>query len=220
MATFPGMFWDIAQNVWRYSPECLRTFPRMFGDIPRNTWGHSPECLATFPGMFEDIPQNIWRHSPEYLRTFPRMFKDISQNVWEHSPECLATFLGMFEDIPRNIWGHSPECLRTFPRMFEDIPRNVWRHSPEYNIPPIPRVPRIQFPVLVFLVLYIAPHLVIFLFAYFNSNILYSVHLFCTQCFFAIDLFSNVLFQIFDYFWKDVSTKLLISLCWYILHQI
>ena len=40
--------------------------------------------------------------------------------------------------------------------MFGDIPWNVWRHSPEYNIPPIPRVPRIPFPVPVFLVLYIA----------------------------------------------------------------
>ena len=39
--------------------------------------------------------------------------------------------------------------------MFEDIPRNVWRPSPEYNIPPIPRVPRIPFPVPVFLFLYI-----------------------------------------------------------------
>ena len=40
--------------------------------------------------------------------------------------------------------------------MFGDIPRNVWRHSAEYNIPPIPRVPRIPFLVPVFLFLYIA----------------------------------------------------------------
>ena len=40
--------------------------------------------------------------------------------------------------------------------MFEYIPRNVWRYSPEYNIPPIPRVHRIPFPVPLFLVLYIA----------------------------------------------------------------
>ena len=39
--------------------------------------------------------------------------------------------------------------------MFGDIPWNVWRHSLEYNIPPIPRVPRISFPVPVFLFLYI-----------------------------------------------------------------
>ena len=43
--------------------------------------------------------------------------------------------------------------------MFGDIPRNVSRHSPEYSIPPIPRVPRIPFPVPVFLVLYIAQNI-------------------------------------------------------------
>ena len=88
--------------------------------------------------MFEEIPRNVWQHSPEYLRTFP----------------------GMFDDIPRNVWRHSPECLATFPGMFEDIPWNVWRHYPEYNIPPILRVPRISFPVPVFLFLYIADVLV------------------------------------------------------------
>ena len=72
------------------------------------------------------------------------------------SPESLRTFPGMFGDIPQNIWGDSPECLATFPRIFYDIPQNVWRHSPEYNIPPIPRVLRILFPVPVFLFLYIA----------------------------------------------------------------
>ena len=46
-----------------------------------------------------------------------------------------------------------PECLATFTRMFEDIPRNVWRNSSEYNIPPIPHVPCIPFPVPAFLVL-------------------------------------------------------------------
>ena len=52
-------------------------------------------------------------------------------------------------------------------KMFGDIPRNVWRHSPEYNIPPIPRVPRIPFPVPVFLVLYIALQLVLCVFVLF-----------------------------------------------------
>ena len=42
------------------------------------------------------------------------------------------------------------------PRMFNNIPQNVWRDSLEYNIPPISSVPRIQFPVSVFLVLDIA----------------------------------------------------------------
>ena len=106
----------------------------MFCDIPRNVWGHFPECLRIFPGMFEDISRNVWGHFPECLRTFPRMFGDIL----------------------RNVWGHSPHCLKTLPRMFGDIPQNVWRHSSEYNIPPIPRVPRIPFPVPVFLVLYMS----------------------------------------------------------------
>ena len=57
------------------------------------------------------------------------------------------------KNVPRNVWRHSPECLAAFRGMFYDIPRNVWRHSPEYNIPPIPRIP---FPVPVFLFLYIA----------------------------------------------------------------
>ena len=53
-----------------------------------------------------------------------------------------------------------------------------------------------------------------------------SVHIFCALfiCFVfndhsVIDLFSNVLFQKFDYFWKHVPTKLLIPLCSHILHQ-
>ena len=33
---FPGIFWDIPQNVWKHSPECLRSFPTMLGNIPRN----------------------------------------------------------------------------------------------------------------------------------------------------------------------------------------
>ena len=48
------------------------------------------------------------------------------------------------------------ECLATFPAMSYNIPRNVWRYSSEYNIPTIPRVPRIPFPVPVFLFSYIA----------------------------------------------------------------
>ena len=92
------------------------------------------KCLATFPGMFGCIPRNVWRYSPESLTTFPEMFNNISRKVWLHSPECWKTFL----------------------RMFEYIPPNVWRHSPEYNIPPIPRVPRIPFLAPLFLVLYIA----------------------------------------------------------------
>ena len=53
--------------------------------------------------------------------------------------------------------------------------------------------------------------------AYFNSNILDSVRLFCTQWSFSIDLFSKVLLQTFDYFRKQVATKLSISLWWHFL---
>ena len=121
------------------------------GSIPRGA-----QCIFLVPTELAYKSTAAERHPPKYLRTFPGMFGDIPRNIWGHSPECLVTFPGMFEDIPRNVWRHSPECLRTFPGMFEDIPRNVWRHSPEYNIPPIPRVPRIPFLVPVFLFLYIA----------------------------------------------------------------
>ena len=103
------------------------------------------------------IPRTLWWYSPECLATFPRIFYDSPQNIGLHCPECLATFPRIFGDIPRNVWGHSPEYMATFPGMFGDILRNFWWHSPEYNILPIPRVPRIPFPVPVFLVLYIAP---------------------------------------------------------------
>ena len=116
-------------------------FTPKIGNIPWNVWRRSPEFLMTFPGIFGDISQNVWRHSPEYLVAFRGMFDDILRNL---------------DDIPRNIWRHSPECLRIFPRMFSNIPRNVWRNPREYNIPPIPPVPRIPFPVPVFLVSCIA----------------------------------------------------------------
>ena len=86
----------------------------------------SPECFTRFAEMFYNIPRNVWRHSSKFLATFLGIFSDIP---------------GMFEDIPRNVWGHSLECLRTFPG---------------YKIPSIPHVPRILFPVPVFLFLYIA----------------------------------------------------------------
>ena len=106
--------------------------------------------------MFDNISRNVGLHYPECLRTFPGTFDNIPRNIWRYSPECLRTFPGMFGDIPRNVWLHSSECLTIFSGMFEYISRNVGRHSLEYNIPPIPRVPRISFPVPVFLVLYIA----------------------------------------------------------------
>ena len=126
-----------------HSSESFHSFHRMFYNMPQ----------IIFPEIFYDIPRNVWRHSPEYLATFPGIFGDIPWNI------C--------EDIPRNVWGHSRECLATFLGMFEGIPRNVWPHSPKYSIPPIPRVPRIPFPVPVFLVLYIASTKI-----YFSKNII------------------------------------------------
>ena len=98
-------------------------------------------------------------HDHQYralLCTFIRNLSYFPQSVLQHATDYFQIFSGFFEDIPQNVWRHSPECLRSFPGVFGDIPRNVWEHSPEYNIPPIPRVPRIPFPVPVFLVLYIA----------------------------------------------------------------
>ena len=90
------------------------------------------------------------------LCTFIRNLSFFLQNVLQHAADYFRIFSGFFEGIPRNVWLHSLEYLATFTEMFEDIPWNVWGHSPEYSIPPIPRVPRISFPVPVFLVLYIA----------------------------------------------------------------
>ena len=50
----------------------------------------------------------------------------------------------------------STKCFTTCHRLFSNILWVFRGHSPEYNIPPIPRVPRIPFPVPVFLVLCIA----------------------------------------------------------------
>ena len=115
----------------------------------------SPECLATFLGILGDIP---W-------------------NVLQHSLECLVTFSGMFGDIPWNTWWYSPlECFKTFPEIFGDIPQNVWRHSPEYNIPPIPSVSCIPFPVPAFLFLYIAiVKLPLTFSGCYNTNVSFSI---------------------------------------------
>ena len=99
--------------------------------------------MLTCPRLFSNILWIVWEHFPEYLRTFPGIF---------------GTFPGIFGDIPWNVWQHSPECLRTFPGMFGDIPWSISWHSLEYNIPPIPCVLCILFPVPVFLVFYIAVH--------------------------------------------------------------
>ena len=94
------------------------------------------------------------RRAPFWM--FDRIVNVTQPNNYVPLHQKLATSPGMFGDIARNFWWHSPEYLETLPGMFGDIPRNAWRHSPEDNIPPIPRVPRIPFPVPIFLVLYIA----------------------------------------------------------------
>ena len=96
LATFPGMFEDIPQNVWWHSSKCLVTFLGMFGDIPRSVWGHSAECLMTFPGMFEDTPLNVWRYFPECLATFPLMSGDIPQNITFLTLPAFPVFCSLF----------------------------------------------------------------------------------------------------------------------------
>ena len=125
--------------------------------LPSKWTGHSPECSTTFTRMFGDIPG---------------IFGNIPRNVWQHSSECLRTFPGVFGYISRNVWRYSPECWKRFLGKFEYIPRNIWRHSPEYNIPLIPRVPRIPFSVPVFLVLYKAISGIIHSFPFSKNNIL------------------------------------------------
>ena len=59
---------------------------------------------------------------------------------------------------------------------------------------------------------YISKHLTAF-YLHISTQI-FCILLIC----FVFDVFSNVLFQKFDYFWNHVPSKLLISLCWHILH--
>ena len=85
-------------------------------------------------------------------------------------------FPRIFGDIPQNTWWHSLESFTTFPGMFGNISRNVWRHSPEYNIPSIPSVSCIPFPVPVFLFLYIAIVKLPLIFSgCYNTNVSFSV---------------------------------------------
>ena len=112
----------------------------------------STECFTTCPRLFSNILSIFREHSLKYLATFPGIFHDITRNVWWHSPECH----GMLNSILQNVWEQSPEFFTTFPGIFHDIPPESLKTFPEYNILPIPRVPRIPFLVPVFLVLHIA----------------------------------------------------------------
>ena len=83
------------------------------------------------------------RKAPSWM--FDRILNATLPNNYLPLHKKLASFPGMFCDILRNVWRHSPECLTSFPGMFDDIPWIITFP------PPIPRVPRISFPVLVFL---------------------------------------------------------------------
>ena len=104
---------------------------------------HLSENFHTFHRMFYNMPKIVFVYSMGFSRIFPGMFNGVPRNVWQYSPEYLAPFAAMFNGIPRDVWEQSLECLATFPGILVDIP-------------PIPRVPRISFPVPVLLVSYIA----------------------------------------------------------------
>ena len=92
--------------------------------------------------------------------------------------------------------------------MFEDIPRNVWEHSPEYSIPPIPCVPRIPFPVPVFLVLYIAfpDHI------FNNCNFLFDLILFIWFNLFLLNQCNHLsIFDLIQSFLLDLTCFLIIQ---------
>ena len=133
--------------------------PRILLNIPRDPMEHSPESLITFPGLFK-IPRNLLEHSPcSLLEHFPESSRAFSgifnlwnipgnvlpRNVLEHSPEFSSAFLGMVK------WEHSPEPSNRFPGIL-------------VNIPCVPCIACIPFPIPVFLVLQIAFNVISFYF--------------------------------------------------------
>ena len=115
----------------------LKAFPGISSNFPWNLLDHSPDACQEFRRIFNNIPRNLLQHSPESLITFPGIFQNIPLNLLEHFPESSRAFSGMLK------WEHSPESSKRFPRILVDIPR-------------VPCIPRIPFPVPVFLVLDIA----------------------------------------------------------------
>ena len=129
----------------------------------------------TYTGSFIcDVLINFCAHFSLYLSIHPlilfsfnciikrSIFLNILENLCQHSPESFITFPGIFSNIRWNLFEHSPESLRTFPKISSNIPRNLLQHSPEsserflgtlVNISRVPHIPRILFPVHVFLVL-------------------------------------------------------------------
>ena len=132
-------------------------FHKKTSEISRN------KSKLRLPGIFLNIPRNLSEHSPEHSIIFPGIFLNIPWNLLEHSPESLITFHGISWNISRNLLKHSSESLITFPGIFSSILRNAKiRTFPEssyrfagiiVNIPRVPCIRRIPFPIHVFLVL-------------------------------------------------------------------
>ena len=108
-----------------------------------------------------------------------------------HLHQTLVTFPGIFGNIPRNFWRHFLDCLGIFTGMFGNISWNVRRHSPEYSIPSIPRI---LFPVHVFLVLYIAEARSNLCTLVFSTNMIESLNVFVTLLQLFIDQEQSVHF--------------------------
>ena len=72
--------------------------------------------------------------------------------VYHQYRVLLCKYIRKLSYFTQNVLQQALDYFRKFSGLFEDIPRKVWQHSPEYNIHPIPRVPRIPFPVPIFLV--------------------------------------------------------------------
>ena len=115
----------------------------------------SPESSWTFPGISSNTPRNLPEYSPESSGTFPRIFNNIHRNLLEHFSESLITFHEISWNHPWILLEHSPESFRAFSGMLKS------EHSPEFskkfsgilvNIPRVPSISRIPFPIPVFLV--------------------------------------------------------------------
>ena len=104
-------------------------FRNLIAEFDKNKQNFTNKSKFRFPEIFLSIPRNLLEQSPEYSRTFPGIFLYILPNL-----------PGIFLNIHPNLFKHSLESLQTFPGIL-------------LNIPHVPRIPRIPFPVPVFLVL-------------------------------------------------------------------
>ena len=97
-------------------------------------WKHYLESSWTFLGIFPNNPWNLFKNSPESLIEFPRIYDTFPRNLLEHYTEFSGIFSGIFSNTPQNA------KMRIFPGIL-------------VNIPGVPYIPHIPFPVSVFLVL-------------------------------------------------------------------